>query len=459
MLSKPVGLAAAVLSAVTLAFACSPPVTDLGAGIDPTTPRDSGKDKGTGQVTTKNGLPCEVNEILAKNCQTCHGAETKSGASTPLVSYDDLQQEFSGRPVADLVKQRIHATEVGRMPPAARLSDADLKTLDAWIDGGMEESDDTCTGDAPPPATKPFVCPAPGKVTTMKASKPFAWTDNSDLDQYVCFGVDEQVGSKRHAIAMGPMIENLQIVHHVLLFQAPEAMSNEPVKCGAAAAGSWKMVTGWAPGGGNFELPQEAGFPVEGTVHWVLQVHYNNAKNAPNQTDNSGYQLCETTQLRQNDAGILAFGSMDFNIPPRSTTTVVCDYKLDDKYAGVKFFGASPHMHNLGTSISTERLVGGTGSPQMIFKQEPFSFENQENFKLDHKQVAPGDVMRTRCTWKNPGDTTVKFGEGTGDEMCFNFLAYYPAIPDMTIGPLPVQSWVSPSLSLPLLGGPTCRTQ
>jgi hypothetical protein len=294
----------------------------------------------------------------------------------------------------------------------------------------------------------------------MKAAKPFTWTDNSKPDQYVCYGVDEVVGSKRHAIAMGPMIQNLGIVHHVLLFQAKESVSNEPVGCTATTAASWKLVTGWAPGGGNFELPKEAGFPVEGTVHWVLQVHYNNAKSLAGQTDNSGYQLCESDQLRPNDAGILAFGSMEFTIPPRTAAfKMKCDYKLGADYAGVKFFGASPHMHTRGTAISTERLPGGSGAPQMIFEQKPFSFENQENFKLDHKQVAPGDIMRTRCTWKNTGDTPIKFGEGTDDEMCFNFLAYYPAIKDLSLGPLPVQSWVSPSLSLPLLGGPNCTVE
>jgi hypothetical protein len=36
--------------------------------------------------------------------------------------------------------------------------------------------------------------------------------------------------------------------------------------------------------------------------------------------------------------------------------------------------------------------------------------------------------------------------------MCFNFLSYYPAIPDETIGPLPIQTWITPSLPVPFLG-------
>jgi hypothetical protein len=42
--------------------------------------------------------------------------------------------------------------------------------------------------------------------------------------------------------------------------------------------------------------------------------------------------------------------------------------------------------------------------------------------------VYPGDKMTTRCTWNNTTDSTVKWGEATNEEMCFNLLAYYPRI-------------------------------
>ncbi|MBX3221515.1 MAG: peptidylglycine alpha-amidating monooxygenase [Labilithrix sp.] len=454
---RPLGLAAAAICAVTLAFACTAPVNSLTGDDDIASKGKKGGDA-EGEDGAKNkvqsGLPCKVADVLAASCQTCHGAEPKAGASTPLVTFEDLHAEYGGKKLFELVKDRIHA-EQGRMPPAARLSDAEVKAIDDWVAGGAAKSTEACdAGEGPPPATRPFVCPAPAKVTVMKASKAFAWTNGGENDRYVCFGVDELVDKKRHVIALGPQIENLDIVHHVLLFQSDKTEPNEPKPCSAIASGGWKMVTGWAPGGGNLELPPEAGFPEEkGTTHWVLQVHYNNARNLPNQTDNSGYQICSTDQLRPNDAGVLAFGSKDFTIPPRTAShTIKCDYKLGSKYAGVKFFGASPHMHTRGIAISTERIPGGNGAPQMIFEQKPFSFENQENFKLDHKEVAPGDVMRTRCTWKNPDDRSIKWGENTDDEMCFNFFTYYPAIPDVTAGPLPVQTWITPSLQVPLVG-------
>lgn len=329
------------------------------------------------------------------------------------------------------------------------MTDAEKKTLDDWIAGGAKRSSDSCGGEAPSGEAKPLACDA--ERLTLKASRPFAM-NGGPVDQYVCFGIEVPSAKKRHVVGLAPKVDNTKIVHHILLFQAKEAVSPEPFACDATGSSVWKMVTGWAPGGGNLELPPEAGYPMEqGTTHWVVQMHYNNAQGLTGQVDDSGYELCATDQLRPNDAGVLAFGSVRFSIPPRATHTIRCDYKLDSRYQGVKFFGASPHMHTLGASIVTERIPGGNGAPEEIFGQSPFSFENQENFAITpHKGVAPGDVLRTRCSWKNPTDAVVKFGEGTGDEMCFNFLTYYPNIPDKVLGipildKIPLQTWVTPS--------------
>jgi mono/diheme cytochrome c family protein len=453
LLRAPLRIAAALACAASLIFACEPsPPGGFTAAAAVNGKRNGAADGDGG--TTQTGLPCAVSDALAKNCQTCHGSTTSSGASTSLVTYDDLQKDYKGKKVFELVKDRVHAAE-GRMPPAARLADADTKAIDDWVASGAPTSTDSCgAGGGPPPATQPFVCPDGGTTTVMKAATPFKWTDSSKTDQYMCFGADEIVNDKRHVIAMGPKIENLKIVHHVLLFQSDDAMPAEAQPCAAFGSTSWKLVAAWAPGGGNFELPPEAGFPEEkGTTHWVLQVHYNNAKNLTDQSDNSGYQICSTDKLRPNDAGVLAFGSQKFTIPPRTASyTIKCDYVLGHDFDGVKFFSAFPHMHTRGLSIGTERIPGGDGVPQTVFEQKPFNFENQGNFKLDHLEVARGDIMRTRCSWKNPDDTAINFGENTSDEMCFNFLSYYPAIPDFIVASVPVKSWISPSLVIPYWG-------
>ncbi|MDB5218954.1 MAG: hypothetical protein JWO86_6881 [Myxococcaceae bacterium] len=412
-----------------------------GAGSEANLPgRVSGSDGGPTVTSAATGLPCDVDAVLKTHCQTCHASQPQFGASTSLVTWDDLQKPGPGananKKVYELLQGRIH-DDARPMPPSPqpRLAAKDASAIDAWIAGGAKSSGATCTSAAAPDGVQPLSCTPD---TVLKATKPFTMLPGTPLDQYTCFGVDINLQTKRHITALAPMVDNKQIVHHILLFQTTTAVSTEPFACAAFGSAAWQLVAGWAPGGQNLELPPAAGFPENvGTTHWVVQVHYNNAK-AQTGTDQSGYQLCTTETLRPNDAAVLAFGSTAFSIPPRSTTTVRCDYALGLQFANVKLFNASPHMHTRGVALSTERLPLGGGTPDMILDQKAFSFEAQGNFPIT-KSVGPGDVMRTRCTWKNPGDTPIAFGEGTSDEMCFDFVGYYPAIN------LPLFTWITPS--------------
>jgi hypothetical protein len=442
-----------VASAIALvaAVACSGADSSaVGGGNDVTggsTGPGGGADGGN-IIETATGLPCEVDAVLKTRCQTCHAAQPKYGASAPLVTWDDLQKSGPGgsasKKVFELLKERIHDDNRPMPPsPQPRLDEKELAAIDGWIAAGAKSTGVSCKNEAPKDGVKPLSCKPD---TVLKASKPFTMQPGSALDQYVCFGVDINLDKKRHVTALAPNVDNKQIVHHILLFQTNNAESAEPFACAAFGSAAWKLVAGWAPGGDNLELPKEAGFPEEkGTTHWVLQVHYNNAT-AKTGTDQSGYELCTTEDLRPNDAGVLGFGSINFSIPPRSTHKIRCDYRLGNEFENVKLFNASPHMHTHGQAMSTERLPGGNGAPEMIFEQKAFSFEAQANFPIS-KSVNTGDVMRTRCAWKNPTDATVRFGEGTADEMCFDFIGYYPNIPDRTLFGLPVFTWVTPSQS------------
>ena len=200
-----------------------------------------------------------MGEVFEKYCQTCHGGATKAGASISLVTWDDLQKEHGGKKVVDLVKQRIHA-ETGRMPPAARLADSELEALDRWIEGGATKSDATCGG-AATTAAKPFTCASPGKTTLLTADKPYNWEGTPTNDRYVCFGFDETVSSKRHAITFGPIVDNASILHHISIYQTKESVPREAQPCQAIAAASWTMIAGWGPGGDVFDLAAASRFP------------------------------------------------------------------------------------------------------------------------------------------------------------------------------------------------------
>ncbi|HVH44942.1 MAG TPA: hypothetical protein VM925_21460, partial [Labilithrix sp.] len=433
------GISAGVV-ALALAAACGENAAD-GKG-------SSGKSK-TGKTAAATGLPCEVDTLLKTRCQTCHSAEPQYGARIPLVTWSDLQKAGPGssskKKVYELIKERIHNDERPMPPsPQPRLDANELAVLDGWLAAGAQSSNARCAaaGESPPEAVKPLTCTPD---TPLRGSKPFTMTPAAP-DQYVCFGVDVELEKKRHVTALAPHVDNKDIVHHILLFQTENSESPDPFPCPSLGSAAWKLVAGWAPGADNFVLPDEAGFPEEkGTTHWVVQIHYNTTKSATG-TDASGYDLCSTDELRPNDAGIIGLGSTTFKIPPRTTYTTRCDYRLGADFKDVTFFNAWPHMHTFGSAMSTERLAGGNGTPERIFEQKAFTFESQINFPIEER-VTTGDVMRTRCTWKNTTDATVGFGERTGDEMCFNFVAYYPMIPNKVVLGVPVFSWMTPAAS------------
>src|SRR5579864_6206886 len=92
----------------------------------------------TAEITfNKDVLP-----ILQKNCQSCH--RPGEIGPMPLLTYEGT------RPWAKSIKQ---AVATGKMPPwladpryghfanDRRLSPADIRTLEAWVDGGAPEGD------------------------------------------------------------------------------------------------------------------------------------------------------------------------------------------------------------------------------------------------------------------------------------------------------------------------------
>jgi hypothetical protein len=84
-------------------------------------------------------------------------------------------------------------------------------------------------------------------------------------------------------------------------------------------------------------------------------------------------------------------------------------------------------MHELGTRFVTEIRRGGDSGPaETLVEVDPWDFDGQTTYPHEGVVLEPGDAIVTRCTYDNPHDYTVTYGEDTEDEMCFNFLTVYP---------------------------------
>ncbi|WP_394845240.1 peptidylglycine alpha-amidating monooxygenase [Pendulispora brunnea] len=410
-----------------------------GDGQNATSP--NGNDGGvSNDVSGGRHLPCAVDEVLARNCRSCHSNPPSYGAPMPLVTWDDLQARAktdSKQRVYEMVGKRIH-DDAAPMPAKGPLGMADMKTLDGYIAAGAPRSSELCDahpGDGDP---MPLNC-----KPDMQIAPRAPWAMPKELhDQYVCYGIDVKNTGKRHVVAIAPKVQNRKIVHHALLMQSDQSEDPTPHACNPGGALRWRMLYAWAPGGQNMVMPPEAGFPQEGTTHYVVQIHYNNVGSLENQTDTSGFDVCTTDQLRQNDADVMAFGATNFSIPRQSNYDITCSMTVPLLYPKMHAIFAMPHMHKLGTALVNTLYPAGK-SPVDMGTQLTWDFNNQLWYPID-ATLKPGDVVKTRCAWTNPTQQPVLFGENTENEMCYAFAVYYPRIT------LPLFNWATPA------GSSTC---
>ena len=93
---------------------------------------------GTGASGPGDLLPCDVSDMLAARCQSCHSAEPQFGAPMPLVTRADLLAEaVSGSgSVAEVSVARMQSEQRMPPPPNEPASAGEIAVLQQWIDAG-----------------------------------------------------------------------------------------------------------------------------------------------------------------------------------------------------------------------------------------------------------------------------------------------------------------------------------
>lgn len=87
-----------------------------------------------------SGLPCDIDEVLAKKCRRCHTLPPRHSAPLQLMRWEDAHADRHGSPVYQLLGR---AVTTGYMPfaimanpPIERLTDPEKKTLLDWVAAG-----------------------------------------------------------------------------------------------------------------------------------------------------------------------------------------------------------------------------------------------------------------------------------------------------------------------------------
>ncbi|KAJ3253819.1 hypothetical protein HDU77_004365 [Chytriomyces hyalinus] len=241
------------------------------------------------------------------------------------------------------------------------------------------------------------------------------------------------------------------------------------VDCASMQVDCSQIMFMWAPGKGKTVLPIEAGYAIVSRIsefkhapesynllvlfmlcqknkgpdqdsfeYITLQLHYNNQQRSSNIPDSSGLRIYYTSKLRANDVGTLTLGSRDILIPGNSNDYTalkqnICPSECTSKFPhDLVVISNGFHMHTLGFNASS-RLVrqGQEISPLGLRQYYNFGFQGNTLPADPQAVIKPGDAIITQCVYLPTAglrSEPTTLGESTQDEMCYNFVTYYPAL-------------------------------
>nr|XP_018907091.1 PREDICTED: tyramine beta-hydroxylase [Bemisia tabaci] len=262
----------------------------------------------------------------------------------------------------------------------------------------------------------------------------------------------EELREKHHIIAYEAVIEPSSegIVHHMEVFHCVAGPGDEiPDYAGSCSDFERpektkvckKVIAAWAMGATPFFYPKEAGLPIGGpdyNLYVMLEVHYHNPDKRGDVIDSSGIQLTLTSRLRPYDAGVMELGLEYTNkmaIPPQQSYFPLTGFCVPECTAvgippeGIIIFGSQLHTHLCGYRIYTRHIRDGRELVE-VNRDNHYSPHFQEIRLLKQPaHILPGDALITECIYHTMDRRNITVGgESITDEMCVNYVHYYPAV-------------------------------
>lgn len=415
----------------------------------------------------------EVAPIFYKACAECH----RPGEAAPfsVLSFKDV------RPWAKSIREKVVTREmppwhadphVGKWANDPRLTQAQIDTIVAWIDGGAKEGDPK---DLPPAPefTEGWSIGKPDLVIRM----PEDYTlDANGPDEYQYFDVPTGFTEDKYVQLAEARPGNRKIVHHVIAFVVPPgnpslaqipkeqrdkalemALKNTPfyrdgflirMKPDQPVYDDAKdipanlrgfnnvddFLTAYAPGShyGAWQAGTAKRIPAGATIRF--QVHYSKAAGSA-QKDRSMVGLIFAKEPPENIMRTRAIANSFFQIPPntdRHKVTAIWKPSVD-----ITIYLLMPHMHYRGVAMEY-KVFYPDGRSEVLLNVPGYSFAWQLSYHpksliripAGSKIQVTGYFDNTTKNRFNPDPAKpVRHGEPTYDEMMMGFMDYVVSKP------------------------------
>ncbi len=391
----------------------------------------------------------DVAPILYAKCATCH--QPGEMAPMSLLTYKEV------RPWAKSIREKVLSREMppwyadpnhGEFTNDPRLSEQQLETIRAWVDGGAKEGDPKDLPPTPKLTNVGWEFGEPDVVLSMTedASVPadgtvpyryYAVPTNFTEDKYVQFAeIKRGERSVVHHVIVSvrepdqgplPPAGEIKLGQQRVNPESPDAERQRRERRGNNPDG---MLLGWAPGMSPLTLrPGNVKLVKKGSM-LIFQMHYTtNGKVAKDRTGIGLYFAKKPVDKRVITKGVTV-DPRKLVIPPGDPNFESTSSHTFTEDVHIHMF--MPHMHVRGKDFEY-KLVYPDGKEKILLRVPKYDFNWQLSYFVKEPIAAPKG-SRIECVAHhdnstgnkfNPDPTiTVRWGDQTWEEMMIGWIDY-----------------------------------